>query len=115
VARSVVSLERGDWTYTWNGQYVSTTRNKDLSNIYTYLGYQGAARDIEASWQLIHNVSVGYERGHWGLLVGIRNVFDTEPDLLSPSAGTVVGNAPLYASQYDWYGRTFFARLNYKF
>ncbi|MGB6145909.1 TonB-dependent receptor domain-containing protein [Rhodanobacter sp. UC4436_H3] len=115
VARSVISLERGDWTYTWNGQYVSTTRNKDLSNIYTYLGYKGAARDIEASWQLIHNVSVGYERGHWGVLVGIRNVFDTEPDLISPSAGTTVGNAPLYASQYDWYGRTFFARLNYKF
>lgn len=115
VGRSVISLKRGDWTYTWNGDYVSTTKEKDLSNVYTYLGYVGATRDIKAGWQFLNNVSVGYERGHWGVLVGIRNVFDTEPNLISPSAGTVVGNTPLYASQYDWYGRTIFARMNYKF
>jgi iron complex outermembrane receptor protein len=115
VGRSVVSLEKGDWTYTWNGQYVSTTRNKDLSNVYTYQGYEGATRDIKAGWQFLNNVSVGYDQDHWGVLVGVRNVFDTKPNLISTSAGTVVGNAPLYASQYDWYGRTFFARFNYKF
>ena len=25
------------------------------------------------------------------------------------------GNVPAFASQYDWYGRTVYARFNYKF
>lgn len=110
-----VSLERGDWTYAWQVRYVSTTSNMDLDPTFNYSGYADARRDITAGWQFQHSVSVGYEKGHWGAMLGVRNVFDKKPDLISSSAGTVIGNAPLYASQYDWYGRTFFARLNYKF
>ena len=51
----------------------------------------------------------------WSLMVGVRNLFDKAPDLISNTAGTRYGNTPLYASQYDWYGRTFFARVSYKF
>lgn len=109
-----LSLKRGDWIYSWQGEYVSSTQN-DYARVYTYAGYTGAVRDIKAGWQLRHNVSVGWEHGNWSALFGIRNLFDKQPDLISPSAGTTVGNTPLYASQYDWYGRTFFARLNYKF
>ena len=115
VAKSLVSLKRGDWTYTYQLSYVSTTKNKDLSNVYTYQGYPNAGRDIKAGWQMLSNASVGYNLDHWGVVVGVRNIFDTEPNLISPSAGTVIGNTPLYASQYDWYGRTYFARLDYKF
>jgi iron complex outermembrane receptor protein len=87
----------------------------DIDNVFTYQGYPGAVRDIKAGWQFRHSVSVAYDRDHWGLLFGVRNLFDKAPDLISPSAGTTYGNVPIYASQYDWYGRTFFARLNYKF
>ncbi len=111
----IVEKKRGDWTYSWQGRFVGTTKQKDLSNVYTYLGYKGATRDIKAGWQFLNNVSVAYDHSNWGVMLGVRNVFDTEPNLISPSAGTVVGNTPLYASQYDWYGRTFFARVNYKF
>jgi len=110
-----LSLKRGDWTYSWQGQYVSSTSNMDIDNVFTYQGYPGAVRDIKAGWQFRHSVSVAYDRDHWGLLFGVRNLFDKAPDLISPSAGTTYGNVPIYASQYDWYGRTFFARLNYKF
>lgn len=48
-------------------------------------------------------------------MFGVRNLFDKAPDLISSSAGSVYGNTPIYASQYDWYGRTYFARMNYKF
>ena len=110
-----VSLKRGDWTYSWQGNYVSSTQNLDLTRSFTYLGYENALRDIKAGWQFRHNVSVAYNQGDWGIMVGVRNLFDKAPDLISPSAGTTYGNTPLYASQYDWYGRTFFARMSYKF
>lgn len=110
-----VSLKRGDWTYAWQGTYVSSTENRDLDRIFTYQGYEGAARDIKAGWQFRHSVSVAYNQGDWAVMFGVRNLFDKEPDLISTGVGTRYGNTPIYASQYDWYGRTFFARLQYKF
>ncbi len=110
-----LSLKRGDWTYSWQGQFVGTTKNRDLSPVFTYQGYTGATRDIKAGWQFLNSVSVAYNQDHWGVMLGVRNLFDSTPNLISPSAGTVTGNTPLYASQYDWYGRTIFARMNYKF
>ncbi|KAB7764577.1 TonB-dependent receptor [Xanthomonas sp. LMG 12461] len=108
-------LKRGDWTFSYQASYVSTTRNRDLDPTFTYQGYQNATRDIEAGWQVLHNASVAYEQGDWGIMVGVRNLFDKAPDLISTGAGTRYGNTPLYASQYDWYGRTVFARVQYKF
>ena len=110
-----VRLKRGNWTYSWQGQYVSTTRNKDIDPTFTYFGYANAGRDITAGWQFRHSVSVGYEAGHWEWLFGIRNLFDKAPDLISSGVDSRKGNVPLNASQYDWYGRTFFLRANYKF
>lgn len=108
-------LKRGDWTFSYQTTYVSSTENRDLNRTFTYQGYQGATRDIKAGWQFLHNVSVAYEVGDWGIMVGVRNLFDKEPDLISTGVGTRYGNTPLYASQYDWYGRTVFARVQYKF
>jgi iron complex outermembrane receptor protein len=111
-----VSLQRGDWTFSWQGQYVSSTENRDLDPTFTYSGYVGATRDIKAGWQFRHNVSVAYNQGDWALLFGVRNLFDKAPDLVSASTtSNIYGNVPINASQYDWYGRTFFARLQYKF
>ncbi|MDN5923410.1 MAG: TonB-dependent receptor, partial [Xanthomonadales bacterium] len=110
-----VSLKRGNWTYNWQGTYVSSTKNRDIENRTTYSGYENARRDIKASWQLRHNLSVGYDGGDWSAVVGLRNVFDKEPDRVSAGVATRLGNVPLFASQYDWFGRTLFARFNYKF
>lgn len=107
-------LIRGDWTYSWQGQYVSSTRNKDIDPTFTYFGYPGAVRDIKAGWQFRHSVSVGYDAGKWGVTFGIRNLFDKAPDLISSGVDARKGNVPLLASQYDWYGRSFFLRANYK-
>lgn len=110
------SFTRGDWTFTWQGQYFGATRNRDISSTFTYQGYAGAYRDIRADWQFLHNVSVKYSRDKWGITVGVRNLFDTTPDQISGVSGyNVIGNTPLVASQYDWFGRTFFARADYKF
>jgi iron complex outermembrane receptor protein len=60
-------------------------------------------------------VSVGYDRDKWSVMFGVRNLLDEEPDLISTGAGTRYGNTPAFATQYDWFGRTFFARASYKF
>ncbi len=108
-----IRLKRGDWTYTWQGTFVGSTRNKDISNKFTYYGVP-ATRDIKAGWQFRHSVSVRYDQDSWGVLFGIRNVFDKKPDLVSSGVATRKGNVPLVASQYDWFGRTYFLRFNYK-
>lgn len=109
------SLKRGNWTYSWQGTYVSTTKNHDVNPTFTYQGYPNAHQDVTAGWQFLHNVSVAYDHSDWELTLGVRNVFDKNPPLISPNAGTRYGNVAAFATQYDWYGRTYFARLNYKF
>ncbi|MBS0556513.1 MAG: TonB-dependent receptor [Proteobacteria bacterium] len=112
------SLERGNWTYYWQGLYTSPTSNHDLSSTFTYQGYPNAGRVIRAGWQLRHTVSAKYDAGKWSILFGIRNLFDQNPPKVSPGADTfagVVGTTPLGGSQYDWFGRTYFARLNVSF
>jgi len=109
------SLERGDWTFSWQGFYTSSTENRDLNPTFTYLGYAGAVRDIKAGWQLRHALSAAYNQGDWGIVMGVRNLTDKDPPLMSTGTATRYGNVPAFATQYDWYGRTYFVRLNYKF
>jgi iron complex outermembrane receptor protein len=109
------SYKRGDWTVSWQGQYFETTRSKDYSETFTYQGYPNARRDIKADWQFLHDLSLKYDRDNWSATFGVRNLLDEKPDPISAGVGTRVGNTPLYASQYDWFGRTFFARASYKF
>ncbi len=108
-----LSLKRGDWTYSWEGRYTSST---DMSKYYDrdfiYSGVE-ATRDIKAGWQFRHSVSVGYDKDKWGVLFGIRNLFDQEPDTISSGMFARKGNVPLEGSQYDWFGRSFFLRAHY--
>lgn len=116
-----VSLEHGDWTWTLQEHYVGSSYDKSLGHTFNYFGYPNAVRDITAKYQFRSDLSLGYDNGKWGALFGIRNVFDKSPDLVSTGVGGSgafgtgrVGNVPLDASQYDYFGRTFFVRLNYK-
>lgn len=109
------ALTRGDWKYTWFMDYVGETKNLDLSPTFTYQGYPGATRDLVADSALYHTVSVRYEQPKWSLLVGVRNLMDKAPPEVSTGAATRYGNVPAFATQYDLYGRTLFARIDYKF
>lgn len=113
VGLSHVSLKRGDWKYTWEGRYTSSTdMSKYYSRNYNYFGMD-ATRDIKAAWQFRHSVSVGYDQDKWGVLFGVRNLFDKAPDTISSGMFARKGNVPLEGSQYDWFGRTFFLRAHY--
>lgn len=115
VANMGLSLKRGDWTYNWLTQYIGETENKDLKREFTYLGRPNSYRDITADARFYHTASMSYDQPDWQILVGIANVFDTKPALVSTGAATRYGNVPAFATQYDYYGRTPFVRLKYKF
>lgn len=109
---------KNDWRVTWFMQYVSETDSKDVANeIFTYFGYPNARRDITMDAVLYHNLSVFYEQDKWDVLLGVNNVLDEAPDLVSTGSGysTPRGNVPVSASQYDLLGRRIFARVNFRF
>ncbi|MCB1561217.1 MAG: TonB-dependent receptor [Xanthomonadales bacterium] len=106
---------RGDWTWTWFMDYVRGTNDLDLKPNTTYFGYPGAVRDIKSEHRLYHAVSALYEQDKWSLLVGVRNLFDRDPPVVSSGVASRYGNVPAFATQYDWLGRTGFVQFRYKF
>lgn len=115
-----VSWNRGDWTVTWQGEYTGATAAYDISNPQSYFGVTDATivRDLPAQFR--HSLSVGYDTGKWGVTAGVRNIFDAKPPQISNGAcgsycSGLIGNTEIDASQYDWYGRTFFVRAKYSF
>lgn len=108
-------LTRGDFTYTWFMDYVDETSNFDLDPTFTYQGMPNAQRDIWADSRVYHAFSLRYNQPKWSMLVGVRNAFNALPPVVSNGVATRYGNVPAFATQYDLYGRTLFARYNYKF
>src|SRR5690606_16169509 len=117
VGNVLTALKRGDFTYTWFMDYVSSTKHLADDPTFTYFGWENAVRDIVAESRLYHTASLRYEQPKWSLLVGVRNVFNDQPPTISGGLTNTSrdGNTPAFATQYDWYGRTMFARWNYKF
>lgn len=110
------ALKRNDWTYTWFMEYVDKTERLTPLSSTTYFGFPNAVFDTVADSRVYHTLSVHFERPKWSLLVGVRNVFDKEPDTISNGVGFGrFGNIPSSATQYDLFGRTLFTRFNYKF
>lgn len=110
------ALRRNDWTYTWFMNYVGSSENWFLDPVAPYRGNQNAVYDIKAESRLYHSLSVRYQADKWNVLVGVNNVFDREPPTMSTGAGsTRYGTVPAFATQYDWFGRSVFVRVGYRF
>jgi len=110
------SLNRGDFSYTWGMRYVDETFNDFFNQPATYFGVPNPVYDATAESALYHSLSVLYRSDNWDLLVGVDNVFDKDPPTMSAGAGsTLYGNVPAFATQYDWFGRSLFARMTYRF
>ncbi len=64
---------------------------------------------------LLQTAAVRYKADKWEATVGVRNLADKKPPLISAQAGyNRVGNAPLY-SGYDYVGRTFYVNVTKSF
>lgn len=106
--------QRNDWTVTWFMDYVNGTQPLQTSANTTYFG-MNAIRDVRAESRLYHGVSLRYSQPKWSMVVGVNNLFNTAPPVVSSGVETVYGNVPAFATQYDWYGRSVFANVSYKF
>jgi len=119
VGNIVSSLKRGDFTWTWGMDYLHGTKRLTELPAGTraaYLGFANPVYDLHAERRLYHSVSVHYEQPRWSLLVGVRNLFDAKPDKVSAVAtANRYANIPINGTQYDLFGVSLFARVNYKF
>lgn len=115
VGNVITSLRRGDWTYNWGMRYVGATQPVALQEEFTYLGRPNTFRDITADSRLYHSFSVNFQQPNWSMMLGLSNAFDKAPPTMSTGTATRYGNVPAFATQYDYYGRTLFARYNYRF
>jgi len=105
VGNVTASLKRGDFTWTWGMDYVHGTKRLSAlpaSTQAAYLGFPNPVYDPHMNSRLYHHVSVNYDQPKWSLLVGIRNLFDAKPGVVSAAAGYNgygYGNVPVSATQ----------------
>lgn len=93
-----------DWVEATNDyEYYDAYYNTDYRD--TYL--------METDDYFTYNTSVQYSGDDWSVRVGVRNLADKEPPIISAYTNTI-GNAPLY-SGYDFFGRTFFLNVTKSF
>jgi iron complex outermembrane recepter protein len=118
VGNAVARLKRGDFTYSYGLDYVhATERLTPLSPTgpYSYAGWPNAVADTRADRRIYHSASVQWRLPNYDILLGIANLTDRKPDIISSPTATRLGNIPLNATQYDLFGRQLFGRLTYRF
>lgn len=99
------------WRFFYGVEWV------DGMSSYDYLGQNPATSTylLAVPSYFLHTVSVGYKASTWETTVGVRNLADKKPPVISAQAGyNRVGNAPLY-SGYDYVGRTLYVNLTKTF
>lgn len=111
-------FDRGDWTGFYSVDFVGETDNAPFyatpGNQGTYLG-EAVWYERSTPFYMTHNFSVRRRLDDLTLQLGVRNIFNENPPLVSVSSGaTRIGNTPL-ASQYDWQGRSLTVSLSYDF
>ncbi|WP_185964463.1 TonB-dependent receptor domain-containing protein [Aliikangiella marina] len=129
--RAVTSLSfnRGDWTYTYSGRYVSETeifiRDPStsastclLSNAAPSTRITGAPnviRDCVAESKFYSDISVTWSPDEtFVATVGVTNIGDVQPAQVSAGLGSDRAGR-MVAAGYDQIGRSLFANLSYKF
>ncbi|WP_203290991.1 TonB-dependent receptor plug domain-containing protein [Maricaulis parjimensis] len=107
------TFTRNDWTAFWGMRYVDRTSNRDSygNAAQLYVG-ENVNYKLWTESVVYHNVSVQREFGAWSARFGVSNLFDEHPPAVTGISGeySTVGRSAFY-SQYDWFGRRFFANI----
>lgn len=110
-----LSLDRGDFTYSWFMDYVGVGDNSSFeASEITYQGVPGIS-DRKTEEVIYHDASVRWIGDSVSVTAGIQNIFDEHPPTISAaSLAARRGTVPLSAS-YDLRGRTGFLRVSKTF
>ncbi len=123
-------IERGPWTLNWTLRAFSKASNDRLFGGDTF-GWRGFSDcgtqatptttcvqgryDQTANLSITHDLSVRYRADKWTTIVGVQNLLNEDPPLLSTGSGAIrIGNA-VGISNYDILGRRFFVNATYSF
>ena len=104
-----------NWSVRYGVEWLSAMSYDDYyAEAYGYdlpaMGY-----DVSVGDYFLHNASVRYESdNNWNVTVGIRNLFNEDPEYISTGVASRVGNAALY-SGFDYVGRSGFINLSKSF
>lgn len=90
----------------------------DKTSSYAYYGEDPATSRFKLNTPsyFLHSASVSYNDSvnKWKATIGVRNLFDKKPPVISSGVYNRVGNAPLY-SGYDYLGRRLFVNVSKTF
>ena len=105
-----VSYAWSDWRVRYGVEWIQGMDS------YDYYGEDPATSDydLEVGDYWLHTASAQYSTNGWTATVGVRNLFNEDPPVISSGVYNRVGNAPLY-SGYDYLGRTAFINLTKSF
>jgi iron complex outermembrane receptor protein len=105
-----IAFTTGNWRFRYGVDWV------DSMDSYAFLEEDPATSvfDFEVGSYTEHYASVSHANDSWQWTVGMRNIFDEQPESISFGFYNRVGNAPLY-SGYDYFGREAFFQLSKEF
>lgn len=122
VGDMLVTLERGDWTYSFFSDFIGRQDdnryyNADLNFPTQYVSAfpDEVLYKAYTEAQFVHGASIRWEGDTWTFAGGVRNLFDEHPPAVSPDVVTAVGTTPLNSTGYDVMGRTFFTTISKRF
>jgi outer membrane receptor protein involved in Fe transport len=123
---NVGTLNNPDWTGTFTAKYAINNFQFRygldwINGTYgsaDYIGVTQAVRDtyvFETPSYFLHSMAVQIRTAQeFSFIVGVRNLFNTAPPIISSGAYNRVGNASLY-SGYDYNGRQFYVNVSKHF
>jgi iron complex outermembrane recepter protein len=106
-----VNYDVKGWRFYYGLNYVGKMSS------YDYYGEDPATSTYKLNTPeyFTHTASIGYKADKWDVTVGVRNLTNEKPPVISAQAGyNRVGNAPLY-SGYDYVGRRFYLNASKSF
>lgn len=116
-ANSRIQFVTGDVTLNWFTDFVSRTSNDEIFGGSLFPYRDGQVRYFKQYTEpyFLHSVSAQYRADDWRVTFGVTNVFDEAPPIVSTGAATRRGSVALVGTQYDYRGRSVFARLQKSF
>jgi iron complex outermembrane receptor protein len=119
---SSLSLRRNDWEVLMHNRFIGDgqqdhvdTRSSCDRGGWGYWIDEPLCHDVDfvdSVWYT--DLSMTYFSDIWSVTLGVNNLFDEEPPLITPSTGPNRNNA-VTSSGYDFFGRSIFATVQLGF
>lgn len=108
-----VAYKWDHWNFRYGVEWVDATDSQAYA-LSVSPAFTTAKYDLTTPDYFVHSASVRYSATNFELTLGVRNLFNTDPPVISADYTNLLGNAPLY-SGYDQLGRRFFVGVRVGF